>query len=1170
MSVDTAPILPAAELHLARMVAVRQGSPNSMARVDINDLLNLISAAASGYFRFATKSAMDADTSKPAGSLAYVYANAGSPSDSNNGFYQWGGSTWVRATWISNDLISSVQSLVDEAETARDEAVAAAGSATAFTVVNVSTAQTAAQVKTAIQNAITSSAGRLLRICGNGEVPCNARILLSSNTRLRIDRGLVLVKPAGQTGPMFENSGCEGSTANIGIEFEGGTIKGNGDPVTHPRTGVIGEIALIGVSDGFLRNVKFDNCQRGVQHQGDNFIVDDVGTTTTAALPVTFHGPSSGQIARRVRHRGAGHAVSLVAAAPSAQCPVMGDIADWSVEDVSSAKDDGGQITLVSGTQSGTLRTIKPGTIHRLRGTAGAEAAILLKSSGGAAMIEPFTAADIYVKTITGSRVVDVQTTAGGGVIEELRAHPASTGGELVSVATTGSVDEFDIELLGRAPVDGASPVALRGAAKQIRLSGSYEFNNADDDNAAITLFGNATARLDTLAFVDFSQKKGGALLYKSSGSAAVATDVFIADTQLDGAKRAFFAHGSDVAVRASGFAARALTVNLVRAHDAAVTWREVNGSMTLGGGATEIVTVGSGSFTRLAGVSLPGEVLVTNPGAAHTEIQAALTAVAGTGGHVRIIQPGTLTITGTLVASSGTHLIFGPATTLRKAAGQATNPTMIRNATMPNPASYAASDSDITIEGGIFDGQPVGTYPSGANDDGAGVGAIPAGCTGNILLFGVTRATVRNVCFRPARTAAIQIVGDDFLVENARTIGGEYPFDFVHINGPSRGGRISGTSAHTHDDIIAINAWDWRKAGPTVGDITDVMISATFQRATASGVTGGGIRLLSGTRDGTVGNVRRITVDGVSGIVGSGVGAVYCSPTPDATVGAGPGSVPTGGVVEDIAVRGMSRVQMRNGLDLVHIGQTARNWTVDGVVINAASNGKMLKVADTGSIDVLALSDVRSDTAAGWEGYFEIRGPVGKMVLRSVNLIGLNSGGASTGAPTGFFDIQGAGWITELVLDDVSQKWGETFIFTEVVDPVANPPMVVRGQGGSFDAKRFLFVQRGAFDVRMSGASFICANDFARVANSGTTVHVRESGCTLTGAGASTPYTVLSSAVVRHEGVSMPVNADKAIIAGYQAGDQIRNANGALACGVGVLVSNGTTWKNLYSGATY
>lgn len=66
---------------------------------------SVVATAGSDISRFATVAAMDAAPGAAAGELAYVYNNAGSPSDAANGYYQWSGSAWVAAPWL---LVTSV------------------------------------------------------------------------------------------------------------------------------------------------------------------------------------------------------------------------------------------------------------------------------------------------------------------------------------------------------------------------------------------------------------------------------------------------------------------------------------------------------------------------------------------------------------------------------------------------------------------------------------------------------------------------------------------------------------------------------------------------------------------------------------------------------------------------------------------------------------------------------------------------------------------------------------------------------------------------------------------------------------------------------------------------------------------------------------------------------
>jgi len=111
----TAPILPPADLALTKLLAVKTGSPDSFARVDMNDVLALISSAAFGFQRYETAAARDADTAQPNGALGYVWNNNDDPDDAANGFYAWdlSAADWIEAPWIANALSTAVNDLVE-------------------------------------------------------------------------------------------------------------------------------------------------------------------------------------------------------------------------------------------------------------------------------------------------------------------------------------------------------------------------------------------------------------------------------------------------------------------------------------------------------------------------------------------------------------------------------------------------------------------------------------------------------------------------------------------------------------------------------------------------------------------------------------------------------------------------------------------------------------------------------------------------------------------------------------------------------------------------------------------------------------------------------------------------------------------------------------------------
>ena len=64
----------------------------------------VLSAVSLSVNRYATIALRDAATGLTVGQIGYVFAEGGSTSDADNGFYQWTGSAWVRADWIVNQM----------------------------------------------------------------------------------------------------------------------------------------------------------------------------------------------------------------------------------------------------------------------------------------------------------------------------------------------------------------------------------------------------------------------------------------------------------------------------------------------------------------------------------------------------------------------------------------------------------------------------------------------------------------------------------------------------------------------------------------------------------------------------------------------------------------------------------------------------------------------------------------------------------------------------------------------------------------------------------------------------------------------------------------------------------------------------------------------------------
>ena len=218
------------------------------------------------------------------------------------------------------------------------------------------------------------------------------------------------------------------------------------------------------------------------------------------------------------------------------------------------------------------------------------------------------------------------------------------------------------------------------------------------------------------------------------------------------------------------------------------------------------------------------------------------------------------------LVLSSGQSLTADAKAEFRLLPG--VNTCLIRNAhivgsqTGPAPTG-SEPDRDIVIEGGTW--TTLGTSPDEWNGNTRGRSARQndvQGCHGVILLNNVCGAVVRNVHHLSVPRLRRPTSSDsrDFLVEGVTFV--ENGRDGVHVNGPSSYGVIRTVRGVTHDDFVALNAWEWANYAPTYGPIHHVLVedvvgtdraSADYTSPYPDGTAE--IRLLPGTKafaDGT------------------------------------------------------------------------------------------------------------------------------------------------------------------------------------------------------------------------------------------------------------------------------------------------------------------------------
>ncbi len=197
------------------------------------------------------------------------------------------------------------------------------------------------------------------------------------------------------------------------------------------------------------------------------------------------------------------------------------------------------------------------------------------------------------------------------------------------------------------------------------------------------------------------------------------------------------------------------------------------------------------------------------------------------------------------IVLQSGNRLIVHPETEIRLKVGTV-GTCMVRNAqivlSQDSPIQLCdGADEDILVEGGIWcDQNNEGCGRGGAYDQ---QGSVP-GSMSTFLFHNITRVCVRNAVFRDCSAFAVQLGNAvDYVIEN---ITFDETADGIHIEGPSKRGIIRHIRGQTTDDILALNAWDWKTSSITFGTITDVLVEDVELQP---GYTWSELRLLPGTK---------------------------------------------------------------------------------------------------------------------------------------------------------------------------------------------------------------------------------------------------------------------------------------------------------------------------------
>ncbi|MCX6910926.1 MAG: hypothetical protein NTY01_23190 [Verrucomicrobia bacterium] len=203
------------------------------------------------------------------------------------------------------------------------------------------------------------------------------------------------------------------------------------------------------------------------------------------------------------------------------------------------------------------------------------------------------------------------------------------------------------------------------------------------------------------------------------------------------------------------------------------------------------------------------------------------------------------------IVLKSGQSLVADPKAEIRLKPG--VNTCMVCNANPfnghngPVPANLKP-DENIAVVGGIWTTLRTQTGAGSIyNDNRQGrmdtrnsiVGAHGVMCFNN-----VRGLLIRIVTVRQSTPFAVQLSNASrFVIENVTFE--DHGRDGIHLNGPLRDGVVRGIGGVTHDDFVALNAWDWRNSTMTFGAIERVLV----ERIRGSDHACASLRLLTGRK---------------------------------------------------------------------------------------------------------------------------------------------------------------------------------------------------------------------------------------------------------------------------------------------------------------------------------
>jgi hypothetical protein len=525
---------------------------------------------------------------------------------------------------------------------------------------------------------------------------------------------------------------------------------------------------------------------------------------------------------------------------------------------------------------------------------------------------------------------------------------------------------------------------------------------------------------------------------------------------------------------------------------------------------------------------------------------------VAAKGGDI-YIPSGTYKISAPLVIYGGTRLTLSLSATITLAAGSDCN--MLQNQAVVG--TTPVRDVNIEVRGG--------TWARGAD----GGGATPR--NRNSLVFRRVDGLIVENLTVTSSAGKFAINPGDVTNFAIRDIQLAVSSDGVHVNGPATNGTIDGVYGTCGDDITALVTDDFAGYNDVTGSISNVSIRGVFASTAA-----GAVKITGSAGTGTV---RRISISDI-----------ICSATSWGVILMGDGTVAGGGAVDvgDVTIDNVSVVS--NGSQVYISTPNARSIYLRNIKPPSAAGGSAVKVASASAgnavVEYLSIDNV--SITKNVQNAVELGS---NATINLLSITGMNASGTNTSAYGLYIDSTSTvrrGSIRGVTMNRGGD--GSAVLYLNggpTTTSVFTVSDVVMYGGG-----RVLRTTSGA-GASVIAISNVVGNQMFDLASIATAVELSlenvnidasDTGALikLTGAGAS--LVLRGSGAIGNPqgraGVSRDSTQTIRIIAGqYPAdlsilaknnGDAANNTNGGLACGLGPATSNGSNWKNVYTGSVY